>query len=402
MRLISNQNYAHHLSEIKKQISTYDEVYLAIAFLKTKGLLQLLPSIKKHLKSNGKIAVIAGQHFALTQPEALDTLRKLFKNNMNAKIYLANATSASRVFHPKLYLFKRKNDCRIIAGSAYVTNGGLVSNTECSLEVDCLSSDKVWKDAKKFFENLLLPENSEEVTLLTIKRYESYYKPQKANQKKVKPIPVRKKSQLDFNYDNLKNHFMRFHNKEWDREYEKKVNNYREAKKVLDKIANIKSISKKEFAPLLDALVGSKGKPGMWKSGSLFRLRRNVYPYFKEFQKLVKYIRENKNQKPGILFTKANKLVNPIEGASVNYVTEIMMTYNPSRFANMNKNPITVLRKEGDVNIKATSSSFNGDDYEEYCELVKEISTKLGLKNMLEADSLFNEIYWKIDKKKKK
>jgi hypothetical protein len=62
----------------------------------------------------------------------------------------------------------------------------------------------------------------------------------------------------------------------------------------------------------------------------------------------------------------------------------------------MNKNPITVLRREGGVNIKASSSSYSGSDYKEYCNLIKEISLKLELQNMLEADSFFNEIYWKI------
>ena len=96
------------------------------------------------------------------------------------------------------------------------------------------------------------------------------------------------------------------------------------------------------------------------------------------------------------MFENAKIKVNLIEGAAVNYITEIMMTYNNNDFANMNKNPLTVLREEGGVNLKAHSSSFKGVDYAEYCELIEEISTKLGLNDMLEADSFFNEIYWKI------
>jgi hypothetical protein len=88
--------------------------------------------------------------------------------------------------------------------------------------------------------------------------------------------------------------------------------------------------------------------------------------------------------------------VSGIDGAAVNYVTEIMMTYNNRDFANMNRNPITVLKQEAGANIKAHSSSFTSDEYQEYCTLIKEISGELGLKNMLEADSYFNDIYWKI------
>ena len=70
------------------------------------------------------------------------------------------------------------------------------------------------------------------------------------------------------------------------------------------------------------------------------------------------------------------------------------MTYQPDRFANLNLNPITVLKEEAGVFYKATSDSFNGDDYEEYCEVINEICQELGLKNMLEADSFINEVYW--------
>jgi hypothetical protein len=125
-------------------------------------------------------------------------------------------------------------------------------------------------------------------------------------------------------------------------------------------------------------------------------LRRSVYPYYNEFRDLVRYIRESKTSSATVVFKKAKEKVKKIEGAAVNYIAEIMMTYNPNEFANMNRNPITVLRKEGGVNLKSHSSSFTEVNYAEYCDLVREISEKLGLKNMLEADSFFNEIYWDI------
>ncbi len=72
------------------------------------------------------------------------------------------------------------------------------------------------------------------------------------------------------------------------------------------------------------------------------------------------------------------------------------MTYQPKRFANLNSNPITVLDEEAGVYFKSHSSSFNGNDYEEYCSLINEIAMRLELKNMLEVDSFFNEIVWEI------
>ncbi len=298
------------------------------------------------------------------------------------------------MFHPKLYLFKSQKDCCVISGSANITKGGLVDNKETSIIADCIETEKIWIDAKNYFDTLLILENSDEATLLVIKQYQTFFEQQKQFNKKAKPIPTKTNSQLAFDYNNLVKHFKKFNNSERQENFKEKLDNYKKAKAILDQIADNTRLTQAQFEPLLDSLVGSKDKNKLWHSGSLFRLRRFVYPYFKEFRDLVRYIRDNKNQTAEIVFENAKEKVNMIEGAAVNYITEIMMTYNIKDFANMNNNPLTVLRTEGGVNIKASSSSFSGADYDEYCELIKEICSKLGLQNMLEADSFFNEIYW--------
>lgn len=399
MKFLSNQKSENHQTVIVDNLQLSSEAYIAIAFLKVSGLNKLITPIKSLLKSGGQITIIAGQNFALTEPEALHTLRKSFQNYPTSKIYLAKANSSNRIFHPKLYLFKRKNDCFIISGSANITEGGLINNNEVSLISDCNESESFWTDAKNYFNSLLTPENSEEATLLAIKKYETFFEQQKQYNKRAKAIPTKTKSQLAFDYDSLLKYFLKFDNTKRQQNFKDKLSNYKEAKKVLDEIADSTRLTQKQFEPLLDSLVGSSENYSLWHSGSLFRLRKFVYPYYKEFRDLIRYIRDNKSLTPSVVFNNAKDIVNSIEGASVNYITEIMMTYNSKDFANMNKNPLTVLRKEGGVNIKASSSSYTGLDYEEYCELIKEISFKLGLQNMLEADSFFNNIYWKIKAK---
>jgi HKD family nuclease len=396
MKFLANNKTDNHLTTLTDNLKLYDEAFFAVAFLKVSGLTKLIQTIKEFLKSGGQISIIAGQNFALTQPEALHTLRKLFQTYATSKLYLAKANSASSVFHPKLYLFKSKNDCCIISGSANITEGGLANNKETSLMADCNDTDITWNEAKKYYDTLLSADNADEATLLVIKQYETFYEQQRQHNKKSKPIPTKTKSQLAFDYGNLLKHFQKFDNAKRQENYKEKLSKYREAKKVLDEIADDPRLTQKQFEPLLDTLVGSKEGHKLWHSGSLFRLRRFVYPYFKEFRELVRYIRENKSSPAAVVFDNAKVKVKKIEGAAANYIAEIMMTYNQNDFANMNKNPITVLRKEGGVNIKASTSSFSGVDYEEYCDLVREISAKLGLQNMLEADSFFNEIYWKI------
>ncbi len=385
----------NHLTTILNNLKFSKHALFAVAFLKTSGLDHLIKPFKDFLKSGGKIFMVVGQNFALTEPKALHELHILFKQFPTSKLFLAKATAATSIFHPKMYLFKSQKKCSITIGSANITKGGLIDNKEISLAIDCLETDVIWIDAKRYFDYLLNPENSDEATLLVIKQYETFFEEQKQHNKKAKPIPTKTKSQLVFDYENLVRHYKEFNTPERQNNFIEKLKNYKKAKLILDQIADNQKLTQKQFEPLLDSLVGSKEKQSLWHSGSLFRLRRFVYPYFKEFSQLVAYVRDNKDQSAYRVFENAKNKVKIIEGAAVNYITEIMMTYNYNDFANMNRNPITVLKKEGGVNLKAHSSSFSPQDYSEYCELIKEIRSKLDLKNMLEADSFFNEIYWK-------
>ena len=155
-------------------------------------------------------------------------------------------------------------------------------------------------------------------------------------------------------------------------------------------------LSQKRFVEIIDSLVGKRGQKGLWKSGSLLRLRHFVYTYKTEFKELVKYIRANQKESAEKVFINAKELVKSIAGARMNYVAEIMMTYQPDRFANLNANPIAVLKNEAGVYFKSHSDSFTGENYEEYCKIIQEICGELQLKNMLEADSFINEVYWEL------
>ena len=388
----------NHSKRLISLIHSSDEIWIATAFLKTSGLNLLLPAIKQHLVANKSLYIIAGQNFALTEPAALHTLRELFRNNPNAKLFLANANNPGEVFHPKLFMFRKNDDCIIVSGSANLTAGGLQNNIECSLLIKAKENDVVSKDVLSFMKILISEKYSKEASLLVIKQYETFYNKQKQHNRQSTAIPELSKSQRSFNYNTLYYYFKKYDNTERETTYKNKTNDYAKARRVLNEIADHRHLNKVIFAALLDKLVGSAEESRLWHSGSLFRLRRKVYPYHQQFQRLVKYIKNHANNEASLLFAKAKKIVDKIEGAGPNYITEIMMTYNSDDYANMNSNPLTVLRKKGGLNIKASSASYDGTDYKEYCEIIKDISKHLGLRNMLEADSFFNDIYWRLKK----
>lgn len=397
MKLITNSKKTNHLVVIKESLKSHNRAFIAVAFLRITGIDLLWKSIEIFLKNGGILTLIAGRNFGLTEPDALMKLMKLFHQFPKSSLFLDKGESKSHIFHPKIFLFESDKDCSLVIGSSNLTRGGLETNDEASIIVYCKQKDKIWKDSKEYFQNLISINKAQEVNLTVIKNYEKYFYEQKKANSGTRP---NQKSSKIFNEKNLEKYLKIFSSEEMKLQSKKRENNYKLAKSILNKIADDKSLNQDKFASFLDKLTGSKKEHNLWHSGSLFRLRKKVYPSYKEFQHLVQYIRKNRLQPAGQVFEEGKKIVSRINGAGTNYLTEIMMSYNNENFANMNNNPITVLRNEAELNIKKTVVSYDSYDYSEYCDLVKDIIKILNLKNMLEADSFFNYIYWEIKKNK--
>lgn len=393
--LIYNSHKSSHLSYILQFFEEAEEIWIGTAFLKNSGLNLIQQAIKKHLKNKKSISILAGQNFGLTEPVALIQLHKLMRNNPLTSLRLDLASEKNSVFHPKLYLFKMGKKARIIAGSANLTRGGLISNQEISTVIKCNTEDQIWKKSIDYFNERLSPENSKKITAFAIKQYESYYIKQKKTRQHSKPSP-RGQQDFPFNLELLKEYLAIYRDEEFQESFSEREKDYRKAKKLLNEICDSEKLSKARYIDILELLVGKKGQGKLWKSGSLLRHKTDLFSQKTKFRKLVKLIRDNKKLPADELFEVATAHARGIYGAAVNYVTEIMMSYRPNKFANLNKNPITVLKEEAGIYWKSHSSSFTGANYAEYCEVVLEICEQLELKNMLEADSFFNEIYWDI------
>lgn len=396
VQILSNTTKPNHKDYLLQCFSVAEEVWIATAFLKTSGLDLLLPLIKKHINNNKPIQIITGQNFGLTEPKALRVLHDLFEKKINANLYLDKAEDKQKVFHPKLFVFRTGNKGRIVSGSANITNGGLTGNEEFSICIETPVTSAEWTSTINYFNQITDSNNADLVSLVVIKRYEQFYNEQKDIRAKQKSVPDKKSSEYSFDYTKLKERLKDYRNDDYKSDLAERTSDYKQAKTLLNEIADSNQLSQKRFEEIIDTLVGQAGEWGLWRSGSLLRLRHKVYACKKEFQKLVQFIKENQQLPAGKIFTKAKLLVDAIKGARINYVAEIMMTYQPERFANLNSNPIKVLKEEAGVYFKSHSSSFNGDDYEEYCKVVKEICKKLHLRDMLEADSFFNEVYWEL------
>ena len=165
-------------TELAKELSIADEIFIAVALLNDKGLNFLL----QDLKDSCKTKLLVGIDLPTT-PEVLRRLKEL--ENVDVRIY-----SNNNYFHPKLYAFKTGDDTKIFVGSSNFTNGGLNDNIELSL----FSSDKdACNDALEWFSNafssskILSDEFLDEYETLYVDR-EIHRETEKKNVKKLKKL----------------------------------------------------------------------------------------------------------------------------------------------------------------------------------------------------------------------
>lgn len=390
IKIITNTdvNNAHqHL--LKQLFGQANLIYIATAFLK-KAAVDMLTS---YLNGVPDCKVIAGYNFGITDPDALTKIMKLSERMPNVQGYLNNM-KLKEVFHPKLYLIRDAEYCHIITGSANMTNGGLLKNNEVSIYHRCLEADEIWQETLAYFNECIHPDKADLLSARIIAIYREYHKKQKQIAKQVKEFPDVTNS-LFYDLKQLKQHLLQLDRTELEAGFQQKRLDYREAKEILDILAE-RQHAANDFRNMLEDLAGKAGMPGLWYSNGLFRHKTKLFKQQASFRKLILAVRNNLGRSPQFIYDQAKKAADAINGAGPNFIGEIMMTYAPDKLANINQNPITVLRREGNVDIKAASSSYNGKDYEEYNEIIHEIARGIGLKDMLEIDYFFNKIYQKI------
>jgi HKD family nuclease len=161
----------------------FDEVTFFNAFLRSKGLKELKPFIKKAQKIGTNFTFFVGIDEKITSKEALEMLLEL---GVDTYVY----SSKQFLFHPKVYVFEGKIRSRIIVGSSNLTKSGLFYNVESSILLDFTNEDKggnkVLNQLKDYFSPLLefTSDNLEKLTneyitylvnesLISIEKYES-------------------------------------------------------------------------------------------------------------------------------------------------------------------------------------------------------------------------------------
>lgn len=147
MPFIYNQALAHRLGTALiglldgGQWTLFDA---AVAWARRSGTRHLLPSFTQFLQRGGVVRLTVGVDIENTSKEGLQDLLSLCGHG-DCQVYVHH-NEASVIFHPKVYLFRNNSRALLIIGSNNMTEAGLFTNTEVSLQIDAAVADPVVAD----------------------------------------------------------------------------------------------------------------------------------------------------------------------------------------------------------------------------------------------------------------
>ena len=377
-QLIINHFNNSHLKIIRDLWSRSEKILIAVAYVRMSGLHNLSQVIEQKVSENVPQTIICSLDFGLSESEALYILHSKLEIQQSSGLYLAKQ---DQTFHPKLYMFKINSEYHIIVGSANFTHGGLDGNIEASIYSVVSQFSELAIDTLDYFKYLRSKDYSVPANWLNINQYAGWQKKQERNRKKYqRRKPSRAKEIYPFDYDSLKLYFKEYQvKKNIADESNRRNDSYKKAHSLLDYIAT-SAISESEFRISFENL--ACGKKRLLKSNGLCRHKPDILVSQNDFIELVRYVRENQDLSPIEIFKGGKRIIERKFGAGINFLTEIMIAYQPDKFANLNKNQKKALKLIG-VSLKSLNS-FKGKDYQDYCSLIAEIKNTVGLKNNIE------------------
>lgn len=129
----------------------YNQFLAFVAFV-SEGGVDRLKSALSSFNNRGDIKLFIGVDNKATSKEALEVLLKV-----GIPTYIFHTPSKHVIYHPKVYLFKGKNEFKLIVGSSNLTTTGLYQNVESSVLIGGTleEGEKVLKELEDFFTDFL-------------------------------------------------------------------------------------------------------------------------------------------------------------------------------------------------------------------------------------------------------
>jgi HKD family nuclease len=134
------------LDVVRSGLGRADDVRIAVSFTRCSGLGLLIDPLRGVIDRGGKVRVLTSTYQAVTQPEALETLRNL--PGLETRVQ-----SGPVGFHAKFWWFGEQAGGECWAGSSNLSKGGLAANLEWNLrrvDADTMATteaqfDELWR-----------------------------------------------------------------------------------------------------------------------------------------------------------------------------------------------------------------------------------------------------------------
>lgn len=136
------------LSELKKEISSSDEVWLLVSFIRMTGIMPLLDVLKDFTNKGKKLKIITTTYMRATEYKAIVKLLEL----PNTEIKISYETNNQRL-HAKAYIFKRANGfSTFYIGSSNLSRAALVFGDEWNVKLTEKKSPDIYQNVISEFE----------------------------------------------------------------------------------------------------------------------------------------------------------------------------------------------------------------------------------------------------------
>lgn len=120
---------------------------VAVAFVSRDGLDMIQRPLERSLAGNGYAEFLVGLDMLVTEPEALEALFALCREQPNVSLFCHVSLIPGAAYHPKMYLLREPSHVTLVIGSSNLTRGGLERNIEVNMMLQAEQGSRVISDA---------------------------------------------------------------------------------------------------------------------------------------------------------------------------------------------------------------------------------------------------------------
>ena len=389
-----------HMKALDELIDRANNISVAVAFLKSKGLGRIIGTLTRRLDAGAEVEIFVGTDFCQTEPMALKELLKLSKRYRKLTVWAAKPDARS-TFHPKTYLGVDRKVARVMVGSANLTGGALSGNEEISLVWEVGLDHPLVADLKDVFGNYRTNGRCEELDDIVLEQYRRRFKIAEDAKKRVeKEIEASDSGFFDLaKLQSLHNEFSQDPHEI--SALEKRRQDRRAALSVQRRIAAmsaIEKLSKEDLASFntlfRDLITSGDGHHHLWHSGDIHRRGQAALSDPRSTIALFSLAQTASKLPPEQGYARLRAPAGKIEGVGINMVSEMLCTFAPKRYAVFNGNTAEALRAVGAAPPKSVTL-FSPIAYARVCNVVEAVRRRMGGEDLSDTDAFLNWIYQK-------